>query len=119
MINTIIFISIMGLLYLAAMSYSKTIDSKQNMKFSKNILFVTAHPDDECMFFTPTIYSLKENSNLYLLVLSNGGYDGLGKTREKEMEKAAQQMGFKDCVVLDRADIPDGPWFWDTDAAVK
>ena len=59
------------------------------MKFGKNILFVMAHPDDECMFFTPTIYALKEKSNLYLLVLSNGGYDGLGKIREKEMEKAA------------------------------
>ena len=89
------------------------------MKFSKNILFVTAHPDDECMFFTPTIYAMKETSNLYLLVLSNGGYDGLGKIREKEMEKAAKQMGFKDYLVVDSAAIPDGPALWDVDAAVK
>jgi len=32
---------------------------------------------------------MREESNLYLLVLSNGGWEGLGKEREKEMEKAA------------------------------
>jgi N-acetylglucosaminylphosphatidylinositol deacetylase len=89
------------------------------MKFGKNILFVMAHPDDECMFFTPTIYALKEKSNLYLLVLSNGGYDGLGKIREKEMEKAARQMGFKDLLVIDSKAIPDGPHPWDVEACVE
>ena len=71
------------------------------------------------MFFTPAIYNMKQTADLYLLVLSNGGYDGLGKIREKEMEKAANQMGFKSFKVLDRADIPDGPWPWDTEAVVK
>ena len=28
-------------------------------------------------------------------------------------------MGFKDYLVLDRADIPDGPWSWDVDAVQK
>jgi hypothetical protein len=31
-----------------------------------------------------------------LLVLSNGGYDGLGKIREGEMDLAANYMGFKE-----------------------
>ena len=90
MLNFLIFISVLILLYVVAMQYSKTLDSSTKIKFNKNVLYVTAHPDDECMFFTPTIYAMnKAKSNLYLLVLSNGGYDGLGKIREKEMEKAA------------------------------
>lgn len=37
------------------------------------ILFVTAHPDDESMFFAPTILNLaKEGYSIYLLCLSAG-----------------------------------------------
>lgn len=39
------------------------------------VLFVTAHPDDECMFFAPTILSLvKEGYCVYLLCLSAGNF---------------------------------------------
>lgn len=41
----------------------------------RRVLIVTAHPDDECMFFGPTILSLtqrKEPCTVYLLCLSNG-----------------------------------------------
>ena len=37
----------------------------------KNIMFVTAHPDDECMFFAPSILNMPQH-NIYLLCLSNG-----------------------------------------------
>jgi len=47
-------------------------------------------------FFTPTIAALKGKCKLYLLVLSNGGYDGLGKIRENEMDLAANYMGFEE-----------------------
>ena len=50
---------------------------------------------------------MKRNQNLYILVLSNGNYDGLGKIREKEMEKAAKYMGFKDFHVVDDEGIPE------------
>lgn len=48
-----------------------------NVRFPNNckrVLIVTAHPDDESMFFGPTILSLtKRNAcNVYLLCLSNG-----------------------------------------------
>jgi hypothetical protein len=39
---------------------------------------------------------LKGRCKLYLLVLSNGGYDGLGKIRENEMDLAANYMGFEE-----------------------
>ena len=51
-------------------------------------------------FFTPTIHGMREEANLYLLVLTNGGYDGLGKIREKEQELAAKYQQFKDSRVL-------------------
>lgn len=40
----------------------------------KRLLFVTAHPDDECMFFGPTIqyYTKKKNCAIYLMCLSTG-----------------------------------------------
>jgi len=40
-----------------------------------NSLLVIAHPDDESMFFIPFI---RQQSNMEILCLSNGGYDGLG-----------------------------------------
>jgi N-acetylglucosaminylphosphatidylinositol deacetylase len=52
---------------------------------------------------------MREEANLFLLVLSNGGWEGLGKVREKEMEKAARHLGFKDFKVVDDQNIPDGP----------
>ena len=76
-------------------------------------LFVLAHPDDECMFFTPTVHGMRKKSELHILVLSNGGYDGLGKIRTKEMEVAAKEMGFTESTVIDDPRIPDGPHPWD------
>lgn len=47
-----------------------------NVRFPscRRVLFVIAHPDDESMFFGPTILSLTRRSNctVYLLCLSNG-----------------------------------------------
>lgn len=64
------------------------------------------------MFFTPTVMHMKKQSELHILVLSNGGYDGLGKVRAKEMEAAAREMGFLESTVIDDPRIPDGPHPW-------
>lgn len=40
----------------------------------KRVLFVIAHPDDESMFFGPTILALTKRSEVYLLCLSNGKF---------------------------------------------
>ena len=40
----------------------------------KNVLFVTAHPDDECMFFAPCILHLSRLSSVHLLCLTSGKY---------------------------------------------
>lgn len=42
----------------------------------KTVLLITAHPDDECMFFGPTLSRLSSSSNslnrVHLLCLTNG-----------------------------------------------
>ncbi|KAF8814674.1 N-acetylglucosaminylphosphatidylinositoldeacety la se [Phlegmacium glaucopus] len=62
---------------------------------SQNILLVTAHPDDETMFFAPTILSLtrKTSLNLFHLCLSSGNADGLGETRKGELRNSLSILG--------------------------
>ena len=47
-----------------------------NVKFPrhKRVLLVTSHPDDECMFFGPTILTLsqRDKCQTYVLCLSKG-----------------------------------------------
>lgn len=44
---------------------------------SKSLLIVTAHPDDETLFFAPSILRVQDNTNSAggLLVLSSGWFD--------------------------------------------
>ena len=83
----------------------------------KEALFVFAHPDDETMFFTPTILLLHKNSvKVHLLCLSDGDFDGLGKTRGKEFDKVSAALGvFRHEIVNDK-DLRDGPQIWPIDA---
>lgn len=48
-----------------------------------DVLLVTAHPDDETMFFSPLLYHCKP----YILVLSNGNFNNKGEAREEEMRQ--------------------------------
>lgn len=58
----------------------------------ENILFITAHPDDECMFFSPAILGM-QGSNLFLVCLSIGDAEGLGKVRSKELLASCNRLG--------------------------
>eukprot|EP01104_Vermistella_antarctica_P013269 TRINITY_DN3994_c0_g1_i2.p1 TRINITY_DN3994_c0_g1~~TRINITY_DN3994_c0_g1_i2.p1 ORF type:complete len:207 (-),score=0.87 TRINITY_DN3994_c0_g1_i2:28-648(-) len=51
------------------------------------VLYVTAHPDDEAMFFVPSITSMTSTDacEVHLLCLSTGNYDGLGDIRKAEL----------------------------------
>lgn len=63
-------------------------------------VFVFAHPDDESMFFLPTIRSLVDaGETVWFLCLTTGNYDGLGKLREKEMERAGKLVGASRVIV--------------------
>lgn len=67
------------------------------------ILLLTAHPDDECMFFAPTLLSLlppeelapspQQHPKVYSLCLSVGDADELGGVRKDELEKSLDVLG--------------------------
>jgi len=101
---------------------------------AKNLLIVTAHPDDECLFFAPSILGvLDKNPNTVggLLVLSTGKITlltkqvsllltdignnyGIGKTRKLELKGSCASLGIGPgrCVALDIPEIQDNPKVW-------
>ena len=54
--------------------YLKIFPDYGRLRSVKRVLFVTAHPDDECMFFGPIILKLAQQSDcqMFLLCLSEG-----------------------------------------------
>lgn len=83
----------------------------------KRILIVTAHPDDECMFFGPTILSLsrRQDCKVYLLCLSNGNYDKKGHLRRAELWSSSQVLLMRPenvtmCNVTELQDDPNVEW---------
>ena len=67
------------------------------------VLLLTAHPDDECLFFAPTVSSLLAQPSapdasgrtveLYSLCLSTGDADGLGEVRAGELARSLDILG--------------------------
>lgn len=81
---------------------------------NKRICLLIAHPDDEAMFFAPTLLALTEPSlgnHVKILCLSSGRFlrrgdvcdeaddagdaDGLGATRTKELVKSGMCLGLR------------------------
>ncbi|TYH75675.1 hypothetical protein ES332_D04G036600v1 [Gossypium tomentosum] len=78
---------------------------------TKNVLLVVAHPDDESMFFSPTInYLTSKGHNLYLLCLSIGNADGMGSSRKDELYRACvvHKIQLQQVNVLDHPELQDG-----------
>ncbi|KIP04372.1 hypothetical protein PHLGIDRAFT_31396 [Phlebiopsis gigantea 11061_1 CR5-6] len=88
------------------------------------VLLLTAHPDDECMFFTPTLSSLlvspsiskdteksnaRRNAEVYSLCLSVGDAEGLGAIRRDELARSLDVLGVAESKrwVVDHPDLPD------------
>lgn len=84
------------------------IDKLRNEFKNQAVLLVTAHPDDEAMFFIPTIINLRGTNSLRLLCLSNGNYDGLGKIREDELQKVTQFLELEGVRIVDDPALQDG-----------
>ncbi|KAK4018127.1 hypothetical protein OUZ56_000195 [Daphnia magna] len=90
-------------------------------KKPSNVLFVIAHPDDECMFFGPSITAMvqpslsnsssrrKQAKDVYILCLSDGNANGLGEARREELKKSCKILGLADSNVL----IHNGPVFFE------
>ncbi|XP_068750353.1 N-acetylglucosaminyl-phosphatidylinositol de-N-acetylase-like [Montipora capricornis] len=78
---------------------------------NKHVLVITSHPDDECMFFSPTILNLQRFSTVHLLCLSTGNYYGQGDTRKKELMSSCAILGITSSyvTVIDHRFLPDDP----------
>ena len=87
-------------------------------KWRGKALFVIAHPDDECMFFGPSLHYACEQigpSNVHILCLTNGNYYGGGKIREKELFDSCCLFGLKknNVKIVDDPYLQDGGQTWD------
>jgi len=84
--------------------------------FSKrgSILLLIAHPDDEVMFFLPTMKRLLAlGKDLIVVCLSTGDADGLGTIRKKEFIHVMETLDVQKSLILDDKRIPDGFNLWD------
>lgn len=91
-------------------------------KEGREVLLVVAHPDDECMFFAPTVLALHEQRiPLHLLCLSLGNFDGMGATRQVELQEAALGLGIapERTSVVDRPELEDGLRRWEPHVVVE
>lgn len=77
----------------------------------RRILLLTAHPDDECMFFAPTLLALKDHpmAEVYSLCLSIGDADGLGAIRRREFGWSLDVLGIPEGRrwILDKPGLKD------------
>ncbi|KAI1456723.1 LmbE-like protein [Annulohypoxylon moriforme] len=101
---------ILPLLYMYTSSVAQTrLPTLRN----KRICLLIAHPDDEAMFFAPTVLALtrpESGNHVKILCLSSGNADGLGEVRKKELVKSGLLLGLKhedDVLVIDSPDFQD------------
>ncbi|CAF2967175.1 unnamed protein product [Rotaria sp. Silwood2] len=87
----------------------------EEIKKTKNFLIFVAHPDDECLFFSPTILSLISNDKKgHIVVISTGNSNGLGPIREKELKESCQRLNIdlSRCISLNLTNLQDNQHRW-------
>ena len=119
-LNTMAFATLLSLTLIPVLVFalwhlsSTTIPPVPPLLRNKRIILLTAHPDDESMFFSPTLQALTHPSlqnHLKILCMSTGNSEGLGATRRMELEKAAVTLGIRrkeDVFILDDERFKDG-----------
>uniref|UniRef100_A0A8C8UQ58 N-acetylglucosaminyl-phosphatidylinositol de-N-acetylase n=2 Tax=Peromyscus maniculatus bairdii TaxID=230844 RepID=A0A8C8UQ58_PERMB len=82
-------------------------------------LLVIAHPDDEAMFFAPTVLGLARlEQRVFLLCFSTGNYYNQGEIRKKELLQSCDVLGIPppNVTIIDNSEFPDDPGVqWDTE----
>jgi len=74
-------------------AYLKPYRCMKELRSAKRVLLVISHPDDEVMFFGPTVLGLASKAEVFLLCLSPGNYSGQGTTRKKELYASCAILG--------------------------
>eukprot|EP01112_Ceratiomyxa_fruticulosa_P004220 TRINITY_DN1465_c0_g1_i6.p1 TRINITY_DN1465_c0_g1~~TRINITY_DN1465_c0_g1_i6.p1 ORF type:complete len:281 (+),score=39.86 TRINITY_DN1465_c0_g1_i6:131-973(+) len=99
----------------------KAKEEKESLLVGKNILFLIAHPDDEAMFFAPTILSLHSTATLSLLCLSTGNYESIGNLREKELVESCKVLGIpsENVRIINEDSLQDGPNYWNSEDVAR
>ncbi|KAF7811065.1 N-acetylglucosaminyl-phosphatidylinositol de-N-acetylase-like isoform X1 [Senna tora] len=112
--GSILFVWIISLCKVILMSHMTNRNSfKRNGKAlqKRNVLLVIAHPDDESMFFTPTINFLTSRGhNVRMFCLSIGDADNKGNVRKQELYQACAtlKVPMQQVKVVDHPDLQDG-----------
>lgn len=102
---------LLGVLPLLYTYTSATAQTRFPTLRNKRICLLIAHPDDEAMFFAPTVLALTRpgsGNHVKILCLSTGNADGLGDTRRRELVKSAMLLGLRqedDVFVLDSPSV--------------
>ena len=104
-VNVVLFAFLAAVIYQSSHS-EDPFSLQQTIGDHPHILLVTAHPDDECLFFAPTLLSLLEQQpivgaeksqapEVFSLCLSTGNADGLGNIRKDELERSLDVLGIE------------------------
>nr|XP_005340872.1 N-acetylglucosaminyl-phosphatidylinositol de-N-acetylase isoform X2 [Ictidomys tridecemlineatus] len=97
----------------------KTAEQAGLLKSGSRTLLVIAHPDDEAMFFAPTVLGLARlKHRMSLLCFSAGNYYNQGEIRKKELLQSCDVLGIPTSrvMIIDNSDFPDDPGVqWDTE----
>ncbi|KAG9444078.1 hypothetical protein H6P81_015418 [Aristolochia fimbriata] len=110
----LLFFILVALLWTFSLCVVLGVSRNQSSPFSvgrRNILLVVSHPDDESMFFSPTVlYLASRGHNVHVLCISIGNADGQGTLREEELYKACDvlKIPFRQVKVLNHPDLQDG-----------
>lgn len=72
-LTVLIYCVLCVLLYVGIVRW-RVLEFRRDVRNPKRVLLVIAHPDDECMFFGPTVLNFTGNKNctLYIMCLSTG-----------------------------------------------
>eukprot|EP01013_Petalomonas_cantuscygni_P034632 TRINITY_DN62473_c0_g1_i1.p1 TRINITY_DN62473_c0_g1~~TRINITY_DN62473_c0_g1_i1.p1 ORF type:complete len:263 (-),score=20.36 TRINITY_DN62473_c0_g1_i1:24-812(-) len=107
------------------MSRNRTMRSEKDdatPEGAQDACLIIAHPDDEAMFFTPTLVALRDAGICCrILCLTTGNADGLGAVRSRELLDSAASFGIDPSAVriLDDPALPDAFAPWDPVVATR